>query len=240
MSRRPTHGLRRRKAIDELRDWVIDGTLAPGERLVELDLARRLRVSRTPVRDAIAQLASEGFLVPVRGALRVEVAVAPMEPDDLLELWALVAGVERAAVARLDRLPPATRRALAADLDRTNRQLEALTNARRADPARYRDLQRSFHDTLVDACGGPRIRAAHRALRPHISRYEIARARTARRASIESVLEHDRVIAAVRHGDVAAATAASTTHWDNAARRSAETLAPAPTAAQAPRARATA
>src|SRR5439155_238090 len=53
-----------------LREAILGGTLAPGERLPEVALARKLRTSRSPVREALRQLASEGLvkMVPGRGA----------------------------------------------------------------------------------------------------------------------------------------------------------------------------
>lgn len=226
---------------DVLLDEIVRGVRPPGEHLVEADIARRLRVSRTPVRDALMQLAADGLVVTARGSLRVEMVVAPMDRADFLELWTLVAGVEGAALSRLDDLAPSARRTLAATLRAVNDELDGLLRSRRVDAPRYRDLQRRFHDTLVDTCGGARILAAHRALRAHVARYEVARASSPFRASRESVVEHERIIAAIERGSSAAARAAVTAHWELAAARTASALSfAAPVRPRSPRARATA
>ncbi|MBV2180073.1 MAG: GntR family transcriptional regulator [Castellaniella sp.] len=60
---------RTQSVTDELRDLIIQGQLKPGERVQEIPLAKRLNVSRTPIRAALSSLASEGYLIyhPNRG-----------------------------------------------------------------------------------------------------------------------------------------------------------------------------
>jgi DNA-binding GntR family transcriptional regulator len=70
-ARQPLAAVRQR-VREELRERIIDGTLKPGDRLVERDLAEDLGVSRVPVREAIRSLESEGFLVS-QSPRRVEV-----------------------------------------------------------------------------------------------------------------------------------------------------------------------
>lgn len=70
---------------DRLRDAILDGTLRPGDRLVETDLAERFAVSRGPVREAIRLLAPEGLVVLRRNRGAV---VASPTFDDVLEVYA--------------------------------------------------------------------------------------------------------------------------------------------------------
>ena len=107
-------------ATDLIRDAIIDGRLAPGERLKEVELATELGISRTPVREALLVLQTEGLVeaVPNRGAtVRAHTAE---DLDDLYQLRALLEGyaARRAAtriteedVARLARELRALRRA---------------------------------------------------------------------------------------------------------------------------------
>lgn len=107
-----------------LRGAILDGTLSPGERLPEVTLARKLRVSRSPVREALRQLATEGLvtMAPGRGAMVTQPDPAyirevflvrnPLEataarlaaqlarPDHLAELHATQADLARAAVSQ--------------------------------------------------------------------------------------------------------------------------------------------
>jgi DNA-binding GntR family transcriptional regulator len=97
----PTPPLRRQEAERRLREAILRAELEPGERLTEDELAAWLGVSRTPVREALARLASEGLVVidANRGA-----RVAPFDPDetrDLVQLAReLVLLAQRLAAAR--------------------------------------------------------------------------------------------------------------------------------------------
>ncbi len=70
---------------ERLRRAVLDGTFPPGSRLVEADLADQLQVSRTPVREALRRLESDGFAQRVRGGL----VITPSGPDDLGDIGLL-------------------------------------------------------------------------------------------------------------------------------------------------------
>ena len=89
-ARRPLH----EEAVDRLRDLIVRGELAPGARLNERVLTARLGVSRTPLREAIKLLATEGLveLMPNRGAV-----VAPIEPARIAETLAVMGALESLA-----------------------------------------------------------------------------------------------------------------------------------------------
>jgi DNA-binding GntR family transcriptional regulator len=81
------------RVADRLRDMIVQDRLRPGERIRERDLAERLAVSRTPLREALKILATEGMvtLAPNRGAV-----VADLQPDeahDLLQVLAVLEGL---------------------------------------------------------------------------------------------------------------------------------------------------
>ncbi len=82
----PPHGTRSEHAYRKLRDAIQDGTLKPGQRVMELELAEWLQVSRTPVRDAIRRLESEGML---HHEARQGLVVAKLDPTALMELYAM-------------------------------------------------------------------------------------------------------------------------------------------------------
>ena len=82
----PRHGLRSRHAYRCLRDAIHDGSLKPGQRVMEVELAQWLNVSRTPVRDAIRRLEAEGMLAyEPRGGL----VVAQLDRQAVMELYAM-------------------------------------------------------------------------------------------------------------------------------------------------------
>jgi DNA-binding GntR family transcriptional regulator len=89
-------------AGEVIREAIIDGRLAPGERLKEEELARELGMSRTPVREALLMLESEGLVesIPRRGATVRTYAVGDL--DDVYQLRALLEGyAARRAATRI-------------------------------------------------------------------------------------------------------------------------------------------
>jgi DNA-binding GntR family transcriptional regulator len=80
------HGMRGRHAYHRLRDAIHEGSLKPGQRVMEVELAQWLNVSRTPVRDAIRRLEAEGMLAhEPRGGL----VVASLDRQAVMELYAM-------------------------------------------------------------------------------------------------------------------------------------------------------
>src|SRR5262252_4091467 len=97
------------RAVDQLRERILGGEYAPGERLGEVELAAKLGVSRTPVREALRLLAAEGLveLTPNKGARVVE-----YPHTDLVYIFEIRARVEGLAARA------AAQSASMADIDR--------------------------------------------------------------------------------------------------------------------------
>ncbi|MDG4823144.1 GntR family transcriptional regulator [Asanoa sp. WMMD1127] len=127
---------------DSLRRAILDGTLPAGSRLVQADIAARLRVSTTPVREALRDLASEGLirLDAHRGAVVRETSVHEVREIYLIRRLLEPEAVRQAALS----LTPET---LAA-LERLQTDLDATR-----DPARWIALNREFH-RLLNSAGG--------------------------------------------------------------------------------------
>lgn len=83
------------RAYEQLRQWAIDYKLKPGERLNEVELARKLKISRTPLRAALNRLVAEGFLSSVfnRGFY-----ARPLEVKGIFDLYELRCEIEAAAL----------------------------------------------------------------------------------------------------------------------------------------------
>jgi DNA-binding GntR family transcriptional regulator len=186
-----------------LADEIVRGTLAPGAFLDETELARRFQVSRTPVREAIRQLAASG-LVESRAHRGSLVAWPSHERligmfEAMAELEALCAGL--AAV----RTTPEERCSLAAVHD----DLRAMI--RSGDPQRYHEINEAFHATIYAG--------AHNAYLAEITVATRARVRPFRRAQFRNLgrlakshMEHDRVVTAIMRGDRAGAADAMRRH----------------------------
>lgn len=135
-------------ATEVIRDAIIDGRLAPGERLKEEELARELGLSRTPIREALAVLQAEGLvdMAPNRGATVREHDAADL--DDLYRLRALLEGY--AAGRAATNMPPASVAELFASCER----FEAITEG---DVGALVKENLLFHNTIVEAAASRRV-----------------------------------------------------------------------------------
>jgi DNA-binding GntR family transcriptional regulator len=138
------------QAAASLRDEILSGLIPSGTRLGEAELAGRLSVSRTPIREALSRLAAEGLveIQPNRGA-----RVATWTTEQLREIFEL----------RLRLEPHAVRQAVpnlsGSQLDELDELAEAMN---RADLSRLVELNRRFHGLFIDAAGSPPLAAALR------------------------------------------------------------------------------
>jgi DNA-binding GntR family transcriptional regulator len=198
------------RTVTAVRELILRGDFPPGARLGEVELAERLGVSRTPVREALGRLAAEGLveIVPNRGARVTSWTVAELEDVfDLrtaLEPRLTALAVPRAdavAIAALDELAAAM---LAVGTPGPDQDLDALV-----------PLNRTFHGRLVALADQPAMAGA---LASAIHAPIVLRNfHTYDEASLlRSVAHHVEIVAAVRANDPAWAQAVMTAHIRNA------------------------
>ena len=178
-----------------VRARIMDGALAPGAFLREKDL-ESMGVSRTPIREALGRLASEGFLerLPHRGFRVPEESLG-----NLLELYPIVASLELLA-GRL-----ALERFAASDLAELKEVNRRLGEARdRADVRAMLAQNERFHRIISERGGNRRLALLLDDLRSQLTRLELwyysGQDRTQR-----SIREHEEIIAAIERGDRARA-----------------------------------
>ena len=144
------------KAKLGLRELVLDGAFAPGERVPEIDLAKRLGVSRTPLRLALSTLAHEGLLEPLPGGGFVVRSFTCADISDAIELRGMLEGTAaRLAAERLespDELDP-----LVTAVGQLDDALEDVTSEMLV---RYVELNDVYHDTLVRLAKSPTLARA--------------------------------------------------------------------------------
>src|SRR5215208_3497719 len=130
------------RAYDYVKERLLDGRFAGGTLLSENEIAQRLGLSRTPVRQAFVQLEAEELLelYPKRGALVVP--ISPSEADDVLEARMLI---EQHAARRAATAGPALAEALRGHIADQERALE--------DGAGFAWADRRFHHALVESAG---------------------------------------------------------------------------------------
>lgn len=205
---------------ERLRELIVRGRLAPGGRLIETDVARRLGVSRTPVREALRRLQQEGYVRAEHGQHQARLSVTPLTRADAEELLAIVGALEGLAAAQSARLPKKTRAALAKELSKLN---ASFATAHLDLDALYRHDE-AFHHAYVAAAGGARLVAMHDAIKPQAERYIRMYIGLLASDVSSSVEEHKAVIDAIEEGKPSAAERAVRENWRHATDRIARVI----------------
>jgi DNA-binding GntR family transcriptional regulator len=145
----PRHVTKQQVAYTALREAIIHGELAPGERVVIDDLARRFDVSIIPIREALRLLESEGLIVSVA---HTGTSVAPVSRQLVVEVFALLEGLE--TVSARAAATAATPRDLAALGRLVTRMDRALAAGR---PSAWAELNTEFHLAISRLSGMPMV-----------------------------------------------------------------------------------
>jgi DNA-binding GntR family transcriptional regulator len=160
-----SHILRRSlhdELVDRLREMIASGELVGGSRIDERELCERFGVSRTPVREALKVLATEGFvtLIPRRGA-----RVAALSERDLLEAFPIMAVLE--GLAGEMACAAATEAEIATVVAMT-KEMEQHHRAGRLEP--YFDLNQRIHIAIAEAARNPTLWRVQRSLDGQVRR----------------------------------------------------------------------
>jgi DNA-binding GntR family transcriptional regulator len=177
------------QAARKLRILIVRGDLSPGAPLLEVNLSEALGISRTPLREALKQLATEGL---VELQLNRSAVVAPLRGEELTELFEAVSGIERCA-AEL-----AAVRMTAQDMERLEAlQMRIERHHHRGELRHYFEANQQIHSTIVGFARNGVLKASHEAL---LARAERARffALSADGRWEESVREHRQILAALK------------------------------------------
>jgi DNA-binding GntR family transcriptional regulator len=194
------------EVVERLRDMIIQGELAPGVKLNERVLCERLRTSRTPVREAIKYLASEGLveLLPNRGAIVTPITAATVrEMFELLGALEALAG-ELACVKASD--------ADIAEIRALHYQM--LAHHARGELAPYFRCNQAIHMRLVESAGNATLANTYRALNGHVRRARYM-ANLSRERWDHAVDEHQKILDALTRRDSALLPALLRSHLSN-------------------------
>ena len=178
--------------LTRLRDLIVEGELPPGTRLNERVLCERFGVSRTPLREAVKVLASEGLveLLPNRGAV-----VTALTGDDLVHLFEVMGALEalagELACQRIDDATLAEVRAL---------HYQMLAHHARRELSGYFRCNQQIHEAIVAAACNPVLAATYRSLSGRIRRARYAANQSQQRWD-HAVHEHERILQALAARD---------------------------------------
>lgn len=191
-----------------LREAILKGDLKPGERLLELQLADKLGVSRTPIREAIRMLEQEGLAVtiPRRGAEVAKMTLKDME--DVLEIReALDELAVKIACVKIseEQFDMLIEKKLAFEASTQTREVKKIAEA---------DV--SFHDVIYEATGNPKLVSMLNHLREQVYRYRVEYIKNVKNHPV-LIAEHEAIVEAIRERDVEKAALAMQVHVKNQA-----------------------
>jgi len=190
--------------FETLREAIITGVLKPGERLMEVQLAEEMGVSRTPVREAIRKLELENFvvMVPRKGAY-----VADISTKDIVDVFEIRAALETLAAGL------AAERITDEELEELQRIL--VLNAESKTLEELVTVDTKFHDVLYRASRNERLVQIISNLREQIQRFRSTTLATPGRMK-NTLEEHKRIVDAVSERNVALAQRLAQEHIENA------------------------
>lgn len=192
--------------LERLRRMIVDGDLAPGEKVPEKVLCDRFAVSRTPLREALKVLANEGLvtLTPNRGAMVSELTLA-----DLDEAFPVMGALEA-----LSGEMACTRITDAEISDIARLHDDMLAHYRAGELGLYFKCNQEIHERILDAARNPTLAALYRGLAGRIRRARyLANMSPARWA--RAVDEHEQILNALKARDGSALAALLKAHLAN-------------------------
>lgn len=180
------------EGVDRLRDMIVQGELAPETKLNERVLAAQLGISRTPLREAIKFLASEGLveLLPNRGAV-----VASLKAGKVKEIFAVLGTLE-ALAGEL-----ACRDATDADIAEIRAlHYQMVAHHARGELAQYFRYNQQIHIRIVECAGNATLTQIYRGLNAHVRRARYM-ANLSRERWDKAVREHEEILDALSARD---------------------------------------
>ena len=201
--------------FNTLRQAILRGELKPGERLMEIQLANKLGVSRTPIREAIRKLELEGLvlMIPRKGAEVAEITEKNLR--DVLEVRCALE--ELAVLLACDRIDKQGIQ----DLRKAAKHFESVLDS--DDITKIAEADVAFHDIIYMATDNQRLIQLLNNLREQMYRYRIEYLKK-KECHPQLVAEHEEVIDAIESGEREKAMRITSQHIDNQVETVADTI----------------
>ena len=197
----------RELVCENIRQAFFDGTFSPGERLMEIQLADEMGVSRTPVREAIRKLELEGFVVmiPRRGTYVADISI-----KDITEIYEVRTCLDVLAAGL------AAERITDEELETLNVYLHEISqHVANMDIDKIVEIDTAFHDVLYTASRNERLRSIINNLREQLTGIR-GRTMSYPGRLVETMDEHRYLVDAIAARDVERAQHAARIHIENA------------------------
>lgn len=197
----------RELVCETIRQAIIDGTFSPGERLMEIQMADEMGVSRTPVREAIRKLELEGFVVmiPRRGTYVADISI-----KDITEIYEIRTSLDVLAAGL------AAERITDDELEALNRMLvEIGQHIADNNMEKIVEIDTAFHDILYQASRNERLCSIINNLREQLTGIR-SRSMSYPGRLVETMDEHRSLVDCIAARNVEAAQEAARVHIENA------------------------
>lgn len=196
----------REVVFETLREAIMSGQLSPGARMMEVQLAEEMGVSRTPVREAIRKLELEGFVVmiPRKGAY-----VAGISLKDIADVFEIRAALESLACGL------AAERITEEEIEELERTLEQVINVENDNIDGLVEKDTDFHDLIYKASRNTRLIQIINNLREQIQRFRTASLAIPGRMKV-ALEEHKKMVEAISARNVKLAQELAFEHIENA------------------------
>ncbi|MCC6095178.1 MAG: GntR family transcriptional regulator [Eubacterium sp.] len=186
--------------------WIISGVLTPGEKIVEADIADYFSVSRTPVREAMLQLADENLIrmYPSKGSY-----VTKPNKKDADKIYEALGAINREIALLADE------KITEKDLTELRKRGDAFAEAyHRKEFSLLEDLDQNFHQYIADIAGNPYLKQMSLVLERHAYRFEYLLSEKMSNRD-QSIKDHTALIKAFEQHDTDSLRAIANDNWVN-------------------------
>ncbi|MFD1887852.1 GntR family transcriptional regulator [Paenibacillus wenxiniae] len=193
----PTRMSAKERALSQIQRWIIDGTLQPGEKLIDAEMAESLGVSRTPIREAFQLLEVQGLVSMHPGK---ETKVTNIEKNDIFKMYSTMAALQALAAETTAQIiiPEQIEK-----LKSINQ--EFASSIKNGEVYQAMEVDELFHNYIVDLSDNSYVATFNASLQIHIRRFKYVFLKQPMTATLASVEEHESIIKAFErnHSDEA-------------------------------------
>jgi len=189
-----------------LKTEIVKGYLKPGTKLLEGKIAKQMGVSRTPIREAIRELAAEGFvkMSPNQGVI---VSIASIEDiQEVLQIRSVLEGLAARLATKV------INGGEIKELEKYIKQMEYYTN--KEDALAFSEMDAEFHELILNICGNNRLIQIRKNLSDQAHRYRIRSLSIPGRLKY-SLKEHQEIVKALKRKEAEQADKLSQKHIEN-------------------------
>ncbi len=194
----------RDQAYQLLRNWIIDGTLQPEQKLRDKELAEQLGVSRTPIREALLRLEDEGLIQTKPNSATI---VAPIDVDQIYDLYSIIWTLETLAIQQSNLNLDDTR---LQTMQTINKELKQALDTGDYRLAVLKD--EAFHAMLTELCPNQELRSILANLKQKVKRIELVYFHRVDDVHLSGD-EHDQILSALKQQDLTRLQTAIEHNW---------------------------